>query len=99
MSYNCSVRYFASATETIEHQFTRLGSPVAFFPLTAAIRLLGEGGWELVSVQHATYQKPLDPKNPAKGWWVSGFIGQAMAYFKRPMLPERAITEPLLPSY
>lgn len=99
MSFNCYVRYFASAYETIEHQFTKLGSPISFFPLTAAIRLLGEGGWELVSVQHATYQRPLDPKNASKGWWISDFTGQAIAYFKRPMLPGRAINEPLLPTY
>lgn len=98
-SYNCQVWYFASAYETIEHQFTKLGSPVSFSPLMAAIRLLGEGGWELVSIQHATYQKPLDPQNASKGWWISSFVGQAMAYFKRPILPGRAINEPLLPSY
>ncbi len=69
------------------------------FPLPAVIRLLGEGGWELVTVQHATYQKPLDPRNAATGWWLSGFIGEAMAYFKRPILPGRAINEPILPSF
>lgn len=97
--FNCRVRYLASDSETIEHQFTKLGSSVPFFPLTAVIRLLGEGGWELVSVQHATYHRPLDPRNASTGWWISSFTGEAMAYFKRPMLPGRAINEPLLPSY
>lgn len=99
MSFNCNVSYFAPTDERIEHQFTRLDTPVPFFPLTAAIRLLGERGWELVSVQHATYQRPHDPRNAATGMWISGFIGQAIAYLKRPILPGRAINEPPLPSY
>lgn len=99
LSFDCRVSYFASVSQTIEHQFTRLGFPVSFFPLTAVIRLLGEGGWELVSVQHATYHKPLDPQNAAEGWWISEFRGQAMAYFKRPVQSGRAIDKPSLPSY
>jgi|SRR5579884_319238 len=99
ISFDCQVEYFAAADKTIEHQFTRLGIPVPFNTLTEVIRLLGERGWEMVSVQHLTYQRPLDPENPLANWWMSGIMGEAMAYFKRPVRFGRAIDEPRLPSY
>jgi len=55
-----------------------------YHPWERAIAVLGEGGWELVSVQHA---------NSAGDMGGGGEIDQtnAVAYFKRPVKPGRPI--------
>ena len=58
-------------------------------PWEEAVAQLGAGGWELVSVQHA---------NAAGDMGAGGELSNtnAIAYFKRPSEPRRAIDEPAL---
>ncbi len=60
-------------------------------PWERAFGLLGAAGWELVAAHHGLYAEP-------KFGYYAGSIhlGNAVAYFKRPVQPWRGVDEPKL---
>lgn len=62
--------------------------PWRYDPWDMAICLLGENGWELISIQHGAIN----------AWNIKSLISlfNAYAYFKRPVIPGRSIYEPKL---
>lgn len=62
------------------------------YPLASALALLGQAGWELVTLQHRTVVET-DPPRIA-------FVGSAgtrvRAYLKRPVVAGRSVDEPKL---
>ncbi len=83
-SYDCSIRYH-TVDGAAPRQLALPDQPLTINPFAKAMALLGAAGWEMVSAQHG---------NTANGdiyWWKS-----RVAYFKRPVVAGRAITEPEL---
>lgn len=62
-------------------------APWATNPWKQAIGMLGLAGWEMVTIQHGDYAG-----RAAEGSTLSW--NTVVAYFRRPVLPERPITEP-----
>jgi CheY-like chemotaxis protein len=62
-------------------------APWASNPWKQAIGMLGLGGWEMVNIQHGDYAG-----RAAEGSTLSW--NTVVAYFRRPVLPDRPITEP-----
>lgn len=69
-------------------QEDRDAKPWPFNPWGLAVAKLGEGGWELVTVQHANNRGAMDSSLSM----VSH--ANATAYFKRRQLDGRLVTEP-----
>lgn len=89
-SYECYIRYYR-ATGADYHPLTTLERPVPYNPFTRALALLGEAGWELITVQHGV------KTGGGAGMQREGLLwDNRVAYLKRPLMPGRAIDEPPL---
>ena len=91
-AYECYLRYYIPVGGEIRRSLGELGTPLQLNPFVEAMGLLGSNGWELVSVQHG---------NRYGGGPMPGFDNGIMwdnrvAYFKRPIVPGRAVDEPKL---
>jgi hypothetical protein len=88
-AYELGIRYFGQGS----HMLSQVKGPLArdwkYNPWEKSIALLGEAGWQLVSVQHA---------NSAGDMGGGGEIdhNNAVAYFKRPSESGRRIDDPEL---
>jgi hypothetical protein len=87
-SYGCELRYHSTSGDIVERRLAELDRVIPTNPFRRAMALLGVAGWELVSVQHGT----------TAGTLYNGRIlwDNVVAYFKRPVVPGRAIDEPEL---
>lgn len=89
-SYDCYIRYH-TPEEPIFQMLAQLDEPIPYNPFSKAIGLLGLAGWELVSVQHGNSYGGQSSRNEDAILW-----NNQIAYFKRPVIPGRAINEPKL---
>lgn len=87
-SYNCFIRYFGM-NESEFRQLSELDKPLPFNPFNKTMALLGNIGWELVSVQHANVAE-------AEGYGGEIRWHNCVAYFKRQSQPGRAVNQPAL---
>jgi len=91
MSYDCYICYCSSAGKEIRHTLSQLKAkpPVGFNPFLKAMALSGTFGWEVISVQHGNFTHATGVSHP---------IGNSnvVAYFKRQVVPSRAVDEPKL---
>jgi hypothetical protein len=88
-SFECAV-YFYGATGKIKYQqLAVLKQAVAFNPFKKAMALLGMRGWELVSVQQASFGGRTRSDDSVS-------YDQRVAYFKRPVVAGRSESEPEL---
>ena len=98
--YNCVVVYYSPSGDAVSKQLPELLPenqirPTKFNPFSKAMGLLGAAGWELVSVQHGN-------RYSHGGGQVSTVEENGLvwtnksAYFKRPILPGRAVDGPKL---
>ena len=98
--YDCVIIYYSPSGNVVSEQLPKLLpenklQPTKFNPYAKAMGLLGAAGWELVSVQHGN-----------RYWAGGGQVGSTevnglvwvnkSAYFKRPILPGRAVDKPKL---
>lgn len=89
-SYDCHIRYY-TVDGAVPRQLTIIDQQLPFNPFTKAMALLGAAGWELVSVQHGNAYGGTQP------FASTALIGNnRVAYFKRPVVAGRAISEPEL---
>lgn len=89
--YNVDLVYFG-ATVTSRRIASVEGpaaAPWTTNPWKQVIGLLGLGGWEMVNIQHGDYAGRA-AENSTLSW------NTVVAYFRRPVLPNRPITEPKL---
>lgn len=87
--YHLGIRYFGAGSKTLSWIEGERAQNWMINPWEEAVAGLGRGGWELVSAQHA---------NVAGDMGGGGALSHdnAVAYFKRPAQPDRAIDEPAL---
>ncbi len=89
-NYNCGIQYNSGATQ-ISRQLATLDSILTYGAFGKAMGLLGAAGWELVSVQHGNKYGGQIPYQQHGLIWDN-----RVAYFKRPVVPGRAVDEPKL---
>jgi hypothetical protein len=89
--YACDILYVSTGSSKGDsYALARLDKPLNFNPFLRAIGLLGAAGWELVSIQHGT-------NNSIGGEYEGSIIwDKCIAYFKRPSIPGRPVSEPKL---
>ena len=86
--YDLTIFYYGSENTRTDISTIKNGTPWPHNPWRKAIGLLGLAGWELVSVQHAEFSGAIQ--------YAQLLSSNCRAYFKRPVLPERPVTEPKL---
>jgi hypothetical protein len=84
--YACFINYCSPNGDILSYRLSELAKGLPFNPFMKAMGLLGAGGWELVSIQHAN----------TVGDWIAWSNRVRVAYFKRPSVPGRAVNEPKL---
>ncbi|MDQ6693347.1 MAG: hypothetical protein M3014_02865 [Chloroflexota bacterium] len=88
--------YYTGAGGVEATQISRIGHPGeegrvwTYNPFTAALGLLGAGGWELVSVQHGVIAESI----PSHAGDIRA--DNVVAYLKRPVVAGRGVSEPAL---
>lgn len=85
--YGLEIRYFGSKILTLSSLDGR--SWKEYNPWSKAMALLGEYGWEMISVQHLQLENVERGSDRLRPY-------EAVAYFKRPMLAGRNIDQPKL---
>ena len=86
---DCYIRYYSLTGQEIYQQLATLEDFTPYNPFTKAMGLLGGAGWELVSVQYGN-KSGLEINEDAL------IRSNQAAYFKRPVVAERAVDEPKL---
>ena len=89
--YDCRLTYFSTGGETVTRVLAQVDQILSTNPFHRVMGLLGLGGWELVTVQHGALEYAVAGVSTLPLAWFN-----AIAYFKRPMAPGRAIDEPQL---
>ena len=91
MGYSCHICYCSSAGQEIRHalSWVKAKPPIGFNPFLKTMALLGIFGWELISVQHGNASHATGVSQPLMD-------SDMVAYFKRPVVPGRAVDEPKL---
>ena len=89
MRWQLGIRYFGTDSRMLARIKGEGARDWDYNPWEVAVAQLGEGSWELVTVQHA---------NTAGDMGAGGELSNAnaIAYFKRPIEPGRAIDDPEL---
>lgn len=98
-SYDCWTVYYGP-TGALRQTLATIDNVLSFDPFAKALGLLGSNGWELVSVQHGNLETAAFSSRSTSEdlryfhetlCWMN-----KIAYFKRKVLPGRAVTEPQL---
>jgi hypothetical protein len=88
-SFECAVYFYGDTGRIKFQQLAELKQAIAFNPFKKAMAVLGLRGWELVSVQQASF----GARARSDG---SVSYDQRVAYFKRPVVAGRSESEPEL---
>ena len=88
-SFECAVYFYQDSGRIKYQQLAEMKQAMAFNPFKKAMAILGLRGWELVSVQQASF----GTRTRSDG---SASYDQRVAYFKRPMIAGRSESEPEL---
>jgi hypothetical protein len=95
--YNCSIVFYSVTGESITEKLTVNTEPTDLKPFSTAMGLLGARGWELVNVQHGNLTATATGEGYSTSFhWETISWNCVVAYFKRSVLPNRAVNEPKL---
>jgi len=81
---NCGITFISASGDLIPQELTNDKEAFKFNAFLKVMGILGGNGWELVSLQHG---------NDMNSWWPINWQNGA-AYYKRRVLPGRAVNEP-----
>jgi hypothetical protein len=93
--YNCFIVYYSPSGESIIEKLTANTEPTDWKPFSTAMGFLGASEWELVNVQHGNLAATATGEVASRIFhWDILSWDCVVAYFKRSVLPNRAVNEP-----